>query len=223
MCGRFTYSQSRQKTAESFCLDEPPIYQPHYNISPSNEVLAIVEHPERGREYRRLRWGLIPRWSDDPAIGNRLINARCETVATKPAYREAFKRRRCLVLADGFYEWEKRGQVKQPYYIRMRDGRPFAFAGLWERNNRVPDGPVDTCTILTTDANETVKPIHDRMPVILSGRQDYDLWLDGQAVDGDALERLWQPYDGVPMTRWPVSRLVNSPRHDSPDCIESVR
>ena len=218
MCGRFTYSQDRQQTAEAFGLDEPPIYQSRYNIAPSNEVLAIVEHPERTREYRRLRWGLIPRWADDPAIGNRLINARCETAATKPSFRDAMRHRHCLVLADGFYEWEKKGRVKQPYYIRMRDGRPFAFAGLWERNDRVPDSPIDTCTILTTDANETIKPIHERMPVILCGQEDYDLWLEG----GDALERLWRPYDGVPMTSWPVSRLVNSPRHDAPDCIEAI-
>ena len=106
------------------------------------------------------------------------------------------------------------------YYIRIRDGRPFAFAGLWERNDRVPDGPVETCTILTTNPNETVKPIHDRMPVILCGRDDYDLWLAPESPGGDTIVRLWRPYDGVPMTRWPVSRLVNSPRNDEPACVE---
>ena len=222
MCGRFTYSQNHQKTAEAFGLDEPPIYHPSYNIAPSREVLAIVQHPEHGWQYHRLRWGLIPRWSDDPAIGNRMINARCETVADKPAFREAFIKRRCLVLADGFYEWEKHGSVKQPWYLTLNGGKPFAFAGLWECNDKLQDGPVESCTVLTTAASEDAKPIHARMPVLWDNRDDYSRWLDHDGATVVDLLGMCEPGYLPSLNRWPVSTLVNSPRHDEPACIERL-
>jgi putative SOS response-associated peptidase YedK len=220
MCGRFTYSQDCQKTAQAFGLDEPPMSQLSYNIAPTQDVLAIVQHPERGWQYRRLRWGLIPQWSDDPAIGNRMINARCETVTDKPAFREAFKRRRCLVLADGFYEWEKRGSVKQPCYFTARGGVPFAFAGLWECNDKLQGGPVESCTVLATVASDDVKPIHARMPVLWDNRDDYSRWLDHDGATVADLLGMCEPGCLPSLNRWPVSTLVNSPCNDEPGCIE---
>jgi putative SOS response-associated peptidase YedK len=176
--------------------------------------------PRRQRECVLLRWGLIPGWADDPKIGNRMINARAETVASKPAFRNAFKRRRCLVVTDGFYEWKKLVQGKQPHYIRMKDDRPFAFAGLWESWHR--DGSqIESCTIITTEPNALMKSIHNRMPVILRP-DDYDCWLDPEFQDGDALQRLLAPFSAHRMEAYPVSTLVNSPGNDVADCICSA-
>ncbi|MFO0898004.1 MAG: SOS response-associated peptidase [Pirellulales bacterium] len=162
MCGRFTLRQVPHEWVKQLAL---PIFSPRYNIAPTQQVLAIRQR-EGIREAVELRWGLIPSWADDPKIGNRLINARAETVATKPAFRQAYKRRRCLILADGFYEWQKQGKTKQPYFIHRPDDQPFAFAGLWEwwKGNVLE---IASCTIITTEANELMRPLHDRMPVIL--------------------------------------------------------
>jgi putative SOS response-associated peptidase YedK len=219
MCGRFTLRTSGVVLAEFFGLAEVPPLQPRYNIAPTQPVPVVRMAPEQeGRELVLLRWGLIPSWADDPSIGNRLINARADTVAAKPAFRSAFRRHRCLVVADGFYEWQKLDGKKQPYFIRLRDDRPFAFAGLWEHWDR-GGGPVESCTILTTEANERVGAIHDRMPVILDPR-DHDLWLDPDMQDPKQLQPLLGPYPGEAMTAYPVGTLVNNPRNDDPKCVE---
>jgi putative SOS response-associated peptidase YedK len=162
---------------------------------------------------------LVPGWAKDPAVGNRLINARAETAAVKPAFRAALRRRRCLVVADGFYEWQPQGKRKQPYYIRLRQGRPFGFAGLWE----VWEGPeharLESCTLLTTAANDLVRPIHDRMPVIIAPA-DYQPWLDAAVDDTQQLLPLLRPYPGEEMTAYAVGPLVNNPGNDDPRCIE---
>lgn len=164
-----------------------------------------------------MRWGLIPRWAKDASIGNRLINARAETAAEKPSFREAFRRRRCLIPADGFYEWKKEADGKQPWLIRRMEGKGFAFGGLWERWNG-PEGPVESFTILTTSPNATVGPLHDRMPVIVAPAA-FDLWLDPE-VDGPLLlENILRPAPDDLLEAHPVSRLVNSPANDEPACI----
>jgi putative SOS response-associated peptidase YedK len=167
-----------------------------------------------------LRWGLIPSWAKDPAMGAKLINARAETVAEKPSFRSAFRHRRCLVVADGFYEWQKQEGKKQPFYFRLQDGQPFAFAGLWE-SWKDPNGEVvDSCTILTTEANQLMQPIHDRMPVILAS-QDYDLWLD-PTVQSEQLQNLLQPFPSEAMVSYPVSTKVNKPTNDTPELVNSL-
>ncbi len=167
-----------------------------------------------------FHWGLVPRWADDPAIGNRLINARAETAATKPSFRDAFRRRRCLIPADGFYEWKRQGGGKQPYYIRLEDDRPFAFAGLWERWEKA-GAVIESCTILTTDANELLMPLHNRMPAILD-REQFDRWLDPTIEDAKVLQPLLGPYPAERMIAYPVSTVVNSPRHDVAECIDKA-
>jgi putative SOS response-associated peptidase YedK len=224
MCGRFTLTTSVRDLANLFQATpmETPGLQPHYNIPPSMPVLAVRKLPgDAQRQLVALRWGLIPSWSKDPSIGNRLINARAESAATKPSFREAFGNRRCLILADGFFEWKKQGRKKQPYLIRMRDGKPFAFAGLWECWHPPDDGPVETCAILTTNANELVQPLHDRMPAILKP-QDYDRWLNPDVHEKEELEPLLHSCPAEQMMAYPVSALVNSPRHDDPTCVEAI-
>jgi putative SOS response-associated peptidase YedK len=179
-------------------------------------VLAVRE-PD-GREATFLKWGLVPRWAKDPAVGNRLINARAETVTEKPSFRDAFKRRRCLVPLDGFYEWSRRGDRKRPFYFHMRDGEPFAVAGLWEVWEG-DGGPLETCTLLTTGANELLAPYHDRMPVILRP-EDYDRWLDADISRPELLLPLLRPYSPEEMAAYPVGLLVNSPSNEDPRCVE---
>lgn len=222
MCGRYTLTVSGDALAESFELPEIPELSPRYNIAPTQEVPAVRVEQEGGpRRLTPLRWGLIPFWADDPSIGNRMINARAETVTEKPSFRTSFKKRRCLVVADGFYEWKKaEGGAKQPYYIRLEDGEPFAFAGLWDRWQREGE-EIHSFTILTTQPNDLVKPLHNRMPVILP-REAYDLWLDPGVSDADRLLPLLAPYDPEAMEAYPVSRYVNSPANDSPRCIEAA-
>jgi putative SOS response-associated peptidase YedK len=224
MCGRFTLTTSVRELADLFQAMEVelPAALPQYNIPPSAQVLAVRQLPgQEGRQLVPLRWGLIPHWATDPAIGNRLINARAETAAGKPSFRDAFRRRRCLVPANGFFEWKKQGGTKEPYYLHLRDGRPFAFAGLWERWLGPSDQPVETCTILTTDANDLVRSIHDRMPVILPS-DAYARWLDPQLQDPEMLQPLLRPFPAEQMAAYPVSRLVNNPRHNDAKCLEPV-
>ena len=222
MCGRFTLSQSAEAIASLFRLAEVPDVSPRYNIAPTQSVAAIITTPDSSqRQLRQLRWGLIPSWAKDTSMGNRMINARSETVAEKPAFRSAFRQRRCLVLADGFYEWQRSQGQKQPFYFRVQNQPLFAFAGLWEHWQGPEEGPIDSCTILTTAANELLSQVHDRMPVILQP-EDYDLWLDSTVREPERLQPLLQPYAAEAMTSYPVSSRVNSPRHDSPDCVESL-
>jgi putative SOS response-associated peptidase YedK len=194
-------------------------WRARFNIAPSQPLAAVRFDAERnGRALAWLQWGLVPPWADDPSSGNRLINARAETAATKPAFREAFRHRRCLVPADGFYEWKRQGDSKQPYYIRLKDDSPFAFAGLWEHWRR-GELEIESCTILTTDANELVSPLHNRMPVIIEPA-DFKQWLDPLAQDPKLVEPLLVTYPADEMIAYPVSRVVNSPRVDAPECIE---
>ena len=227
MCGRYTQRHSWSELHALMTLTGAPRnLRPRYNIAPSQEV-AAVRTCDGGRSLSMLRWGLIPGWARDPGIAYKLINARSETVSEKPSFRSAYRRRRCLIPADGFYEWTRRGKTKQPWLIGMKDGGVFAFAGLWERWT-VPQGAalagplaelrpgeaIETCTVLTTGANAVVAPVHHRMPVILPP-DAFDCWLDGKEVP-------LGPYPVEEMTIHPVSTLVNKPANDDPRCVERV-
>ena len=205
-----------------FGLIEAPELKPRYNIAPTQQIVAIKLDPESGtRQLSLLRWGLIPSWADDPSIGNRMINARADTVAVKPAFRSAFKKGRCLIVADGFYEWKKIGSTKQPFFVRLKDDEPFAFAGLsehWHRGDQV----IDSATIITTEGNEVMEGIHDRMPVILSPN-DYDLWLEPDFHGQGKLLEMLKPYPAEEMTAYPVSTVVNNPRNEMKECVEVVK
>jgi putative SOS response-associated peptidase YedK len=229
MCGRFTLRAPASLIAEQFGLFEMPAFVARFNIAPTQPVPVIRQRgierqPDSaaaGRELSWLRWGLIPAWSKDPAISGRLINARAESVAERPAFHAAIRSRRCLVVADGFYEWEHAGRAKRPFFFSLRDDRAFAFAGIWETWKR-PDQPaIETCAILTTAANELVRPIHDRMPVILSPA-DYATWLDPAIEGSQQLTLLLAPYPADAMQAHPVGDFVNSPAHDSPQCVQRV-
>lgn len=217
MCGRFTLRTPANAIATLFDLEHVSELRPRYNVAPSQPIAAVRQNRSRQREFVMLHWGLIPFWADDPKIGYRTINARAETVATKPSFRAAFKKRRCLVIADGYFEWKKRDGKKQPYFFHMNDDRPFAFAGLWEHWEG-DDGTIESCTILVTEANARQKPIHDRMPVILSP-QDYDAWLDPD-VDGKRVEPLLRPYPHDDLDTYPVSTTVNKPQNDVEECVQ---
>lgn len=218
MCGRFTLTRLEQKLADVFEIDDVPDFKPQYNVAPTQTVVTVMHHPEQHRVFELLHWGLIPSWSKDPSIASKLINARSETVAEKPSFRSAFKKRRCLVIADGFYEWQRTEGKKQPYYFQLQDKQPFGFAGLWEQWHDSEGEQIDTCTILTTSANSLMAPVHDRMPVILKP-EDYDLWLDVQVQDPKMLQPLLQPYSTEAMTAYPVSTIVNSPKNNTPECV----
>ena len=216
MCGRYTLATPVGRLADEFGFDtSSKHFRTSYNVAPTQQVPAVLA--EGGtRRLEMLRWGLVPSWADDPGIGARMINARSETAPEKPSFRSAFRRRRCLIPADGFYEWKRLNGSKQPYYFRLDGGRPFAFAGLWESWNE--DGEIRSCTILTTTANDLAEEIHERMPVILP-RTHYDAWLDPETED-EELAALLGPYPGDDLEVYPVSRFVNSPGNDDPRCIE---
>jgi putative SOS response-associated peptidase YedK len=219
MCGRFTLFEADKILSKEFGVSNIPPLSPRYNIAPSQPVAAVRATPAgSGREIALLRWGLIPSWSKDPAIGNRLINARAETVQEKPSFRNAFRRHRCLIPANGFYEWQRQERGKQPYFVRMRGKRLFAFAGLWDRWESPDKGAIETCTILTTVANAVLAPIHDRMPVILPP-MEYARWLDPALLNTDSLAPLLVPFPPEDMLALPVSPRVNSPAVDDEKCI----
>lgn len=220
MCGRYTLSTPADVIQSVFDLGEALEWEPRYNIAPTQLVPAVVAAESGARVPRIMHWGLIPSWADGPAIGNRMINARAETAPEKPAFRGAFKSRRCLLPADGFYEWQKLEKRKQPHCIRLKSGAVFAFAGLWDRWKSPEGEVVESCTILTTDANDVVRALHDRMPVILAAG-DYALWLDPKAKP-ELLKTLLRPFDAEPMEAYPVSTVVNSPRNETPECIKPV-
>jgi putative SOS response-associated peptidase YedK len=233
MCGRFVQVSSPDLLVERFGVDEmaAPRHEPSYNVAPRATVYAVRDRAvddERRRYLSELRWGLVPSWAKDAKVGDRMINARAESLADKPAYERAFQRHRCLVPADGFYEWQRRGSRKQPMFIHRRDGEPMALAGLWaawrDPDGDDPDGDwLRSCAIVTTDANETVAPLHDRMPVVLEER-DWDRWLDPDpdAGDVDALARLLQPASNDLLVAYPVSSAVNSADKDGPQLVERV-
>ncbi len=219
MCGRFSLGVSTDRLVEAFGIAEGDLdWQPRYNIAPAQDVAAVVAG-ETGARIGTLRWGLIPYWADDPGIGNRLINARAETVDEKPSFRDPFRDRRCLVLADGFYEWRKENGTKTPMRVRLPHGEPFAFAGLWDRWLGPGGEPVHTCAIITTDASPGIRHIHPRMPVILPPG-DRERWIDDDAAP-PALKDLLHPYRGE-LQAYAVSTRVNSPDNEGPDLIEPV-
>lgn len=218
MCGRFVQYTLFPLLKEEFSLasgaDVP--LRPSWNIAPTRDVPVIVN--EEGNRLVLARWGLIPPWARDASIGNRMINARAETLAGKPSFKGPFRKHRCLVVADGFYEWKNTAGGKVPFYVRMRDGRPFGFAGLISHWTSPEGKDIRTCTIITTRPNELLAPIHDRMPAII-GRRDREKWLDPGEREPAVLEGLLEPYASEEMEAWQVSRAVNSPASDSPENI----
>lgn len=221
MCGRYTQTSDPAKLAQRFHLEPPgPELSRRYNIAPTQDAPVVAnDDPKR---LRLMRWGLIPAWAKDAAIGNRMINARAETLAEKPSFKKPFERRRCLVLADGFYEWRVvAGRAKIPVRIVLKSREPFVFAGLWDLW-RGPEGrELATFTIITTQANEILKPIHDRMPVILRPK-DEEMWLTSGPVEAAKLAHLLKPYPADEMEAYDVSQLVNSPRNDTLECIAAA-
>ncbi len=222
MCGRFTLTADLNAVQEAFpWMYVPEGLQPRYNIAPTQPVAVVANDGKNRLDY--FTWGLVPSWAKDPEIGSRMINARAETLAEKPSFRNAFRRRRCLVLADGFYEWRASADSKRktPMYIQLASGKPFAFAGLWEVWNGPDGSQILSCTIITTSPNALMEPIHNRMPVILPP-EAYPLWLLPGEQDPARLASLLAPYPAEGMHAYPVSTLVNSPANDLPACIAPV-
>jgi putative SOS response-associated peptidase YedK len=218
MCGRYTLFKLDQFLRDFPNLEFPFDFQPRYNVAPTQLILAISNTQPQRLEF--FHWGLVPSWAKDPSIGNRMINARAETLAGKSAFKTALRRRRCLIPADGFYEWRKEGGGhKTPMYIHLRSGQPFAFAGLWEQWHS-PDGSVlPSATIITTAPNALMEAIHDRMPAIVHAK-DYARWLAVEETSPDAVADVLAPFPAEEMEAYPVSPRVNRPAHDAPDCIE---
>jgi len=229
MCGRFTLTAEMNTLQATFpWLNIPEGMAPRYNIAPSQPVAVVPNDGKNTLDF--YVWGLVPFWAKDPKIGNRMINARAETLAEKPSFKSAFRRRRCLVLANGFYEWQRKPNAsgskstgaKTPMYIKMTSGEPFAFAGLWETWN-APDGSrLISCNIITTEPNELVSQIHNRMPVILPTTA-YQTWLDPHERAPSELSSLLKPYPSNQMVSYPVSKQVNNPTNDLPTCIQETR
>ncbi len=220
MCGRFVLTTSLDVIQTTLGLDTlPASLPPRYNIAPTQPVAVVTN--EKPQELTFYQWGLIPSWAKDPSMGSRMINARSESAAEKPAFRAAFKRRRCIIPADGFYEWQARSGGKAPLFIHLGERELFGMAGLWEVWHSPEGDEVRTCTILTTDANDFMQPIHNRMPVILR-RDDYALWLSPDEPPASVLQALMKPYDPAPMRAYEVSKMVNRPGNDTPDCIRPV-
>lgn len=225
MCGRFVSVTDADGLVEFFTIDERQVddLAPNVNVAPTEQVPAVVEHDHR-RALTTFRWGLVPHWADDLKIGSRLINARDDSLATKPAFRDAFARHRCIIPADGFYEWRREGKSRIPFHVTARDGSPLALAGLWAvwRDPAQPDAPrVRTCTIVTTGANEVVGELHDRMPVVLA-REDWAEWLDRGQRDTATLQHLLRPAPDDLLELRRVSQDVNSPRNKDPELLTPV-
>jgi putative SOS response-associated peptidase YedK len=218
MCGRFALKAPPRSIQEHFHLPETVNLSPRYNIAPSQAVAVVRQLP--GQSFRQLdllRWGLIPGWARDMKIGYKLINARSETLAQKPSYRAAFKKRRCLIAADGFYEWKHSGKAKQPFYLHLKNDAVFGFAGLWEAWRSAEGNMVESCTIITTEPNELLRDIHDRMPAILHPDQ-YETWLQDSTPE-HLLQQLLMPYPAEMMEAYRVGPAVNSPKNDAPACM----
>lgn len=219
MCGRFTCAKEFRDIAIRFDLDHDiPLFRPRYNIAPGQQV-AVIFNRESARTLAMMQWGLVPSWAKDPAIGNRMINARAETLAEKPSFKRLIGKRRCVVPADGFYEWRKGRKRKVPMRIRLKSEEPFGFAGLWDSWRKPDDTELQSFTIITTEANDLLGPIHDRMPVILAPDGE-KLWLDSNLQDFRKVSSLLKPYPSDQMEAYEVSTLVNSPRNDLRACIE---
>lgn len=219
MCGRYSLKSDPSKIAQEFNLPEKETekLKPRYNIAPSQPVAALIRDEKTKLDF--LNWGLVPSWSKDPSIGSRMINARCETLAEKPSFRGLLKNRRCLILADGFYEWKATGKRKQPYYIRLKSRDPFCFAGLWSEWLSPDGSEIRSCAIITTQPNELMQEIHNRMPVILS-RKAREAWLDPSIIRKEELLDLLKPYSTEEMEAFPVSTFVNLPSNNTLACCQ---
>jgi len=221
MCGRFTNKAKKEEIEKEFKVTrlDNVNFEPRYNIAPSRMIDAVLEL-EAERILTRLKWGLIPYWAKDDSFASKTINARAETLTEKASFRDAFRQRRCIIPASGFYEWAKKGdQAKQPFYFYLKEKNVFGFAGLWEEWLDKESGElVETCTIITTEANARLEPVHDRMPVILKSA-DYDLWLNEKITNTSKLQNLLVPYPAEEMDSHPVSKAVNSPDYNSPELI----
>jgi putative SOS response-associated peptidase YedK len=220
MCGRFVITSAPEAIRRLLRYEEHPNFPPRYNVAPTQPI-PIVRLDHGKRSFALARWGLIPAWAKDPKQFALLINARLEGIDKKPAYRAAMIRRRCLIPADGFYEWKKEGRTKRPYFVRARDRQPFAFAGLWETWADRDGGEIDTAAIVTCDANNMLTPIHDRMPVIVRP-ENYDAWLDGDAVDAKQAMALVGPAPEDYLEAYEVSTRVNSANNDGPENVEAT-
>ncbi|MFA7399648.1 MAG: SOS response-associated peptidase [Sideroxydans sp.] len=208
MCGRFALKETPQKLAEHFYAATDLDFSPAFNIAPASHIITITADQEEHRHLRQMRWGLIPSWAKDPSIGNKLANARGETVHEKPSFRSAFKYRRCIIPASGFYEWKTEAGKKNPRFISLKSGEPLAMAGLWETWQPEGGDAVQTCCIITTEGNELMQPIHDRMPVLLD-RDQWGVWLSQDVKQADLLLPMVRPHEPESMQAWSVSRELN--------------
>ena len=223
MCGRFRLTRSQKYLKERFAAYGEIEALPRYNIAPSQPILTIRQDASKSvRTLSAMRWGLVPSWAKDTSMGYKTINARAETVATTASFREPFKSQRCLIPADGFYEWQRNGKVKQPYCFEINNGEVFAFAGLWDKWRNPQGEIIESCTILTTSPNSLLSDIHDRMPVILSS-ESYDLWLDPGFRKTAAASEMLRPFDPSEMRRYPVSTRINNVLNDDAGCAEPIQ
>ena len=217
MCGRFVMTISSDQLHKQFDVAEVPELTPRYNIAPTQQILAVCQNGDGYRHLKSFRWGLIPHWAKDSSSCGQIINARCESVAEKPSFRGPIRFHRCLIPASGFIEWQKSPAGKTPYYIRRIDKAPMAFAAIWD-SWQDSGSVIDSCAILTTNANLLVAPLHDRMPVILSPTE-YKLWLDRNCTDPEQLKGLYTSFPTDPLQAIPLGPLINNSRHDNPDCL----
>lgn len=218
MCGRFVLETNVAQLVKTYRLATAPDLVPRYNIAPGQQVAVVRQNHDDQRQLVTMRWGLIPAWAREPSVGSRMINARSETVHEKPSFRQAFRTRRCIIPASGFYEWQHARGGKIPHYFFLLDGQVMSLAGLWEKWKDPRGQEIESCTILTTAANAIIKPFHDRMPVILHG-DEFDLWLDRNVDEDGRLAELFHPYPSDLLTTHPVALAVNKPGHDDPSCI----
>ena len=215
MCGRYTFSEF-EGIEQRFQIEPPLNLKPNYNVAPSQDVPVIINN-----HLALFRWGLIPFWAKESAIGNKMINARAETIDEKPSFKVSLQRKRCLIVADGFYEWKREGSVKKPYRITLKNKELFGFAGLWDTWKSPLGEVINSCSVITTSPNELMAKIHNRMPVILPREVEKE-WLDQGIVDGGYLKSLLIPYPSELMVAYQVSTLVNSPRNNMPECLLKV-
>jgi len=221
MCGRFALTTDADTLQQQFHVAAVAPVTPRYNIAPTQEIIAICQNGDGYRHVKTLRWGLVPPWANDSTIGARMINARSETVHEKPSFRQPIRYHRCLIPASGFIEWLRQPDgSKQPYYIQRKDGELLAMAGIWD-TWKGSEQIIESCSILTTHANNLIATLHDRMPVLLSP-SEYDQWLDRNINDPQQLMGMYTPYPSETLRAMPISPLINNPRHDSPDCLASV-